>query len=309
MFEPGTPVVVAVSGGPDSLCLLHSLVRLRRLLRIRPVCFHFDHGLRPVSKDDARYVRAQAKRLGLEFLMRTAASRPRPGESVEAWARTERYLALFRAVEESGASAAAVGHNMDDQAETVLLALVRGGGLEALSGMAPFTAPVARPLLETTRAETEAFCRALRLRPRRDPMNEDPAFLRAAVRGQVIPTLEARLGRNIRPTRARTAELLRADAALLAELAADAGAEIVEAANEDERRLKAGALRAVPEPVASRVVHAVLMELGVVPQANHVESVLDLLDRRPGSRVMLPGALIARRDREYVRFLRPSPRE
>jgi tRNA(Ile)-lysidine synthase len=128
------------------------------------------------------------------------------------------------------------------------------------------------------------------------------------VRGQAIPVLEARLGRNIRPTLARTADLLRADAALLDELAAQAAAEIVETVDQDERRLGAGALRATPGPVASRVVHRALMELGVVPQATHIQSVLDLVDRRPGSRVILPVALIARRDREYVRLLRPSPR-
>jgi tRNA(Ile)-lysidine synthase len=309
MFEPRAAVVVAVSGGPDSLCLLHSLVRLRRLLAIRPVCFHFDHRLRPGSDADARYVRRHARQLGVEFVLRQAQSQPGRGESVEAWARTERYRALFRVVEEREASAAVVGHTMDDQAETVLLALVRGGSLDALAGMQPVSLPVVRPLLETTQEDTVAFCRALRLRPRRDPMNQDTSYLRVALRRQVIPLLEQRLGRNVRVTVARTASLLRADAEFLDRLADEAADEIVQPAGDDERRLLLDPLRDTTVPLAARVVRSVLLDLGLVPEAAHIQAVLDLAGRRPGSRISLPFGLIARREQAYVRVLRPSPRE
>src|SRR5207249_5238401 len=102
MFDPGSRVVVAVSGGPDSMCLLHSLVRLQVLFGIDVTCFHFDHRLRPGSKRDAAYVRGQAEKLGVPFVLREASSRPRRGESVEAWARTVRYEALAAVVEELG---------------------------------------------------------------------------------------------------------------------------------------------------------------------------------------------------------------
>jgi len=94
MFVTGSRVLVGVSGGPDSLCLLHSLLRLRRLLRIEPCCFHFDHGLRDGSERDAAYVRAQARKLGVEFLLRRAGDKPPRGASVEAWAREQRYGAM-----------------------------------------------------------------------------------------------------------------------------------------------------------------------------------------------------------------------
>jgi tRNA(Ile)-lysidine synthase len=311
MFEAGDTVVVAVSGGQDSLCLLHSLHGLRRLFRIRLVCFHFDHGLRSDSAADARYVERMAGRLGLPFLLRRASSRPAKGESPEGWARTARYGALFEVVEEVEAAAAAVGHTADDQAETVLLSLLRGGGLDSLTGMDPVNPPVVRPLMEVTRAETEAFCRSLRLRPRRDPMNEDPAYLRAAVRGAVIPLLEERVGRGVRDAVVRTASLLREDALLLERMADDAAARVVRSRDGrgPERWLDAAALGSLAEPVGRRVVRRALLGLGLVPDLSHVEAVLNLASGRPGRRVSLPEGLIAVRDREYVRLSRPSPAE
>ena len=305
MFEPGGHVVVAVSGGADSVCMLHALWRLRRLFRVGLTCFHFDHRLRPESRRDATYVRAQADRLGLPFVLRHATSRPAKGDSVEAWARTVRYAALTEVAEAAGA-AAAVGHTADDQAETVLLALVRGSGLDAVSGMRPVSRPVVRPLLEVTREETHAFCRALGLRPRHDPTNEDPAFLRVAIRTRVIPTLEAAIGRNVRGTLVRTAALLREDAELLERLGDAAASDALEEAGTGVA-LRAQALRGLERPLASRIVRRALLAAGVLPEAAHVDAVLALAAGRPGQRAELPAGLLARRDREYVRLVRPSP--
>jgi tRNA(Ile)-lysidine synthase len=307
MFEPGSLVVAAVSGGPDSMCLLHALVRLRRLLRIRVACFHFDHRLRESSASDAAYVRRHAERLGLPFILRQARSRPRRGQSVEAWARIERYAALSEAFEELGAGSTAVGHTADDQAETVLLALVRGGGLESLGGMRPVVRPIVRPLLEVTRKETLAFCRALGLRPRRDPMNDDPAYLRVAIRGRVIPDLERATGRGIRSTLTRTAELLRADGDLLAAMADDASSGVLERADGDVR-LHAGALGDLPLPLASRLVRRALQDSGGAAESRQVQAVLSLAAGGVGRSRSLGGGLRARREREYVRLSRPSPR-
>lgn len=307
MFEPGRPAIVAVSGGPDSLCLLHSIVRLERLLDVRPVCFHFDHRLREGSDDDARYVASQARRLGVPFVRRAARTGPARGASVEAWARTERYEALTALVEELGGGAAAVGHTADDQAETVLLALVRGGGLEAVSGMRAVSRPIVRPLLGVTREETVAFCRALRLRPREDPMNDDPSFLRVAIRTRLLPALEASVGRDVRAALVRSAELLEHDADLLEELASAAAIAIIVRREASSADLSAAALRATPAPLAGRVVRDVLYGLGVVPERAHVDAVVALASARPGAVTNLPGGLIGQRTREYVALSRPSP--
>jgi tRNA(Ile)-lysidine synthase len=228
---------------------------------------------------------------------------------VEAWARGVRYDALADAAAACGASTVAVGHTADDQAETVLLAMLRGGGLEAVSAMAPAAAwesprgivRVVRPVLDVTRAETEACCRALGLRPRRDPHNVDPAFLRAAVRARGIPALEEAVGRPVRQALARTAAHLREDADLLDALAEEASAAVVRRTSSG-LSLRAARLAALPRPLASRVVRRALYGVGVLPTIETVDAVLDLAAGRPGRRVSLAGGAAARRERDVVRL-------
>jgi tRNA(Ile)-lysidine synthase len=321
MFEPPGCVIVAVSGGPDSLCLLHALVRLRRLFRIDPICFHFDHRLREGSEQDAVYVRRQAERLTVPFVLREARSRPARGQSVEAWARMVRYEALNAVVEEYGGGVAAVGHTADDQAETILMALLQGSGLEALAGMRPLDRPIARPLLEVTREQAEAFCRSLGLRPRRDPMNDELARLRVSVRTRLLPMTEKALGRNVREAIARTGSHLRADADLLESMTASLAAGIGwDGVLEWPRRgrkvigptahgyeLEVEPLEDLPPSISNRLVRMVLYKLGIRPEASHVEAVLSLIVARPGARAALPDGLIAKREKGYVRLSRPSP--
>lgn len=300
-------MVAAVSGGPDSVCLLNALIRLRRLFRIEVACFHFDHRLRRGSDADAAYVRRLAGRLGVPFVGRRAQSRPGRGQSVEAWARTVRYDALVGVLEELGGGVAALGHTADDQAETVLLALLRGGGLDAVAAMTPVARPFVRPLLEVTREETVAFCRALGLRPKEDPMNRDPSYMRVTVRHRIIPQLERALGRNVRATLVRTASLLGRDAELLNQLALEAE-RVAVVRNGAHTMISASALRDLPRPLSTRIARRALRALGAAPEAGHVESVVDLAAARPGRVVSLSAGLLARRERGYVRLSRPSPR-
>ncbi|HEX2025494.1 MAG TPA: tRNA lysidine(34) synthetase TilS [Actinomycetota bacterium] len=319
LFQRAETVMVACSGGPDSTCLLLALHRLRRLLRIRLAAFHFDHRLRTGSERDAAYVERQARALRVPFVFRRATGSPPRGESVEAWARAARYAALTSAATDAGAQRVALGHTLDDQAETVLLGLIRGGGLESITGMSPAGSippigfPAARPLLEVTRAEVVAFNRALRLRPREDPSNRDRRFLRNRIRHDVLPLLERRLDRGLRATLARTAEHLRGDAALLDSMASDAARRVVDLRGE-EVRIDARALADLPGPIAARVVRQALRVAGAMagdwePDAGaaHVDGILDLATGRPGRRLDLPGDLEASRLREYVRVSRPSP--
>ena len=299
MFTKGDRVLVWVSGGPDSLCLLEALVRLRRLFGIDLVVFHLDHGLRTASGADAAYVRRRAAAHGLPCHVLTPSTRPTSGDSVERWAREERRAAGARIAADIGAGRSALGHTMDDRAETVLLALVRGWGLDGLAGIEPVAGTHVRPLLDIRREETLAACHALRLRPRIDPTNDDTGYLRNAIRRDVMPTLAAATGRDVVPTIARTAELLRADAAMLDELAIGLGGAAVERAG-GVRALRVDVLTDLAPPIAARAIRHALADAGIDWTQAAIDGILDLAMGRPGRRVALGGGWRARRERARI---------
>lgn len=305
MFGRGDLVVASVSGGPDSVCLVHALWFLRRLFGIRLAVFHLDHRLRPGSDADAAYVRRLSGRLGLPFHHRAAEDRPVAGESVELWARYERIRAIGDVVAEIGADRWADGHTVDDQAETVLMGLVLGWGLDGLGGIAPVNGAQVRPLLDVTREEVLAFCRSLHLRPRIDPSNADPRFLRNALRLEAIPAIERATGRSVRHTFARTADLLRADAELLGRLADEHADALIEPTS-DGFRLPARELAALPPPLASRVVRRALRASGTSWTAEAIEAIRGLAGARPGQRRDLAGGWRAIRERGHVRVAGPA---
>jgi tRNA(Ile)-lysidine synthase len=299
MFSPGELVLVWVSGGPDSVCLLETLVRVRRLFRIGLAVFHLDHGLRPDSGDDTAYVRRRAAAHGLACHVATPTAPPAPGGSVERWAREQRRDAAARVADDIGASRSALGHTMDDRAETVLLALVRGWGLDGLTGIEPVAGPIVRPLLDVRREDTAAACRSLGLRPRLDPTNTDTTFLRNAIRRDVLPVLASASGRDIVPTLARTSDLLRADAAMLDELASGLGATILERAGAGWS-LDVEALGELASPIASRVVRHAFAAAGIEWNRAAIDGVLDLAAGRPGRRMDLGDGWSARRARARI---------
>lgn len=314
MFQPGDLVLVSCSGGPDSVCLLYSLWHLRRLFKIRLAVFHFDHKLRPDSGKDGVYVRRLAERLKLPFHLRTAEDRPSKGVSVEAWATVARMQAANDVRRDIGGSATAEGHTLDDQAETVLLNLIRGSGLEGIAGIDPGhrNRALVQPLFDVERADVEAFCRAIHLRPRRDPMNEDRRYLRAAIRYEVVPVLERETGRGVKRSIARTADLLRGDRDELFAAAVRALEGIVDGVRGTDVRLKVMELLELPRPVASRVIrlaaYNVLSTDWASPWTKEaIEAVLDLANGRPGRKRDLPQGLKAVREKEYVRVSRSSP--
>jgi tRNA(Ile)-lysidine synthase len=313
MFARGDRVLVCVSGGPDSVCLLSSLWHLRRMFELSLEVFHFDHRLRSDSANDAVYVRRLAERLRLPFHLRTAEGEPRKGESFEAWATVERTNAANDVRRTIDAAVMAEGHTLDDQAETVLLNLIRGAGLEGVSGIWPGNreSGLVQPLLDVERDEVEAFCRALHLRPRRDPTNRDTKQLRNAIRHEVIPAIERATGREVKRPIARSADLLRDDREELYRVATETMRRVV-TDRDREQRFDVATLRSLPKPVASRVVRLALfriMTLGDGPAwtKEAVEAVLDLASGRPGRRRDLPNGLKARRERGYVSVSRTSP--
>lgn len=196
-LQPERPIVVGVSGGADSLCLLDCLWKAG----FRVIVAHFDHSLRPESAEDARRVAEVARQRGLPFTVErqdVAAYARDAGLSVEEAARLMRYGFLFRVAREWGAQAVAVAHHADDQVETVLMHLLRGSGLEGLTGMKGSrvqegwdeSIPLVRPLLGVWREEIEAYCREHGLEPVEDASNRDVTFFRNRLRHEFIPWLQ-----------------------------------------------------------------------------------------------------------------------
>jgi tRNA(Ile)-lysidine synthase len=298
---PGQTVVLGVSGGPDSVCLLETMVRIRRRLRISLVVGHVDHATRPESGADAAYVRRLATRHALPFELRTVSDgRSARTGSNEERLRLLRRRALVHVMRGAGADRIATAHTRDDDAETVLLRLLVGTGLTGASGIRHRVGPFVRPLLDVGRDEVEAFCRALHLRPRRDPTNNDPAYaLRNALRLDGIPALERALGRNVRTPLARSAALLAADDAELTRRAFEAWPSVVEE-HPDGVTLDVDALLGLPAVLASRIVIHAGFRLGKATTRADVDAVIDLARGRPGRRRDLTGGVLARRERSAV---------
>jgi tRNA(Ile)-lysidine synthase len=201
-FPPsGAAVTCAVSGGADSLALLALAVEAG----CRVTAIHVDHGLRSGSAAEADAVCSAAARFGASF--RAERVRVDAGPNLEARARAARYAILPRDV--------LTGHTADDQAETLLLNLLRGAGPDGMAGMRPER----HPLLSIRRHETAALCTALGLQPVEDPTNRDPAHLRNRVRHELLPLLDRLAARDVAAVLARQAEVFRDDTDLLDELA------------------------------------------------------------------------------------------
>lgn len=308
MLIPGDRVLVAVSGGPDSVALAHLLHRLAPEWQLSLFLFHLDHSLRgEASREDAAYVARLAERLGLPL----TAVRLEPGElerqsgSLEANARRRRYAEIRRAAAAVGAGKVAMGHNRDDQAETVLMRLIRGSGTTGLAGIPPVRPEgdllIIRPLLSTPRSEIEHYCRVHELNPRRDASNEETDYLRNRIRLQLLPLLAAEYNESVAESLSRTAAVLREEDALLEGLAGEALARCRlpagQVAGEQTAAVELDGLRLLREPtaLARRVVRLAAREV-LGPESSlglaTVTRVLEMAGRGDGThRLCLPGGL------------------
>lgn len=255
----GSVVVVALSGGADSLALAAATAFEGPKLGLRGVAVTVDHGLQEGSADAAATAAAQAQLLGLEAkAVRVSVS---TGDGPEAAARAARYRALRDEASALRAVAVLTGHTLDDQAETVLLGLARGAGAASLQGMAAASdldgIALRRPLLGVRRATTRAACAAEGLEPWEDPHNADPAYARVRVRQRVLPVLEAELGPGIAEALARTAAQLREDAEAFDEMIDETIEDIVEHV-EAGISVSVGALAANPAALRHRIIRHVV---------------------------------------------------
>ncbi|HEU4370489.1 MAG TPA: tRNA lysidine(34) synthetase TilS [Methylomirabilota bacterium] len=258
MLAGGETVLVAVSGGADSVALLHVLSALAPAWRLVLHVLHVDHGLREDSARDAEFVLALGARLGVPVGVERV--RVEPG-SAEAAARAARYAALEAWADRLGAARIAVGHTADDQAETVLMRVLGGAGVRGLAAIPPVRGRVIRPLLEVRRQALREALQAAGLAWVEDPTNRDPKFLRNRIRHELLPLLAASYRADVVPALATTARLAREAVDALERSAAAELARLgtVEA---DAVTLSRAALAALPLPVGAEVLRQAAARLG-----------------------------------------------
>lgn len=290
----GELVLVACSGGPDSLALAGATAFVAPRLGLRAGGVTVDHGLQEGSAERADTVAAVLGDLGLapvERISVTVGTRGGP----EGAARDARYAALEKAADVHRAAAVLLGHTRDDQAETVLLRLARGSGARSLSAMSPRSGRYLRPLLDLDRRTVHAAAALMGLEPWADPHNTDPAYARSRVRHDALPVLERVLGPGIAESLARTATLLRDDADALDEWADRAEQQ----AGRGTGALDVASLAALPRAIRTRLLRRAALAAGCPAGALTAEHVfaLDRLvtDWRGQSHVDLPGARRGRR--------------
>lgn len=304
LIEPGQRVLVAVSGGPDSLTLLHVLDELREILEIELTVAHLEHGLRgEESVEDAGWVERTAAGMGIPFVMervRLAELASAAHVSLEMAGRQARYAFFERAAREEGCSRVATGHTADDRVETLLLNLLRGAGLDGLRGIPRTRAlgesgvQVVRPLLDVRRSVVEAYCAGLGLTPREDATNRSPAFARNRVRNVVLPALEREATAGLRERLIALAEMATEEVALLDGMAEALLARATRTAEPGRLSLAAALLAAAPPALARRALRLAARRLGVAVDVDRAasEALLRLAAGELTTGLTLPGGRV-----------------
>ena len=287
-LEAGDVLLIAVSGGADSLALAYAILAESQPLAITAIAVTIDHQLQSGSSAQAEKVEKQLKEFGYEKVI-TEKVVVDSKSGLEAGARDARYQALSACAEKEKATKIFLGHTRDDQAETVLLGLARGSGTRSLSGMAVENGMYIRPLLNISRTETEAACREIGIDPWNDPHNGNTEFSRVRVRTEILPIMEAKLGPGIAAALARSASILRDDADALDALAQN------EISQSDLANLDCEHLSMLARAIRSRILRAAIYAAGA-PQgsitADHLAGVEALVTSWRGQGALsLPGGV------------------
>jgi tRNA(Ile)-lysidine synthase len=299
-------VLVAVSGGPDSLALLLKLFRLKSKLDLNLHIVHLDHGLRKDSGKDALFVKNLAQKLELPVTIKQLRyPKDDVKGSVEEFFREERLEFFIQTAKKEKADKVALGHNLDDQAETVLMRLIRGTGLAGLTAISPKKKIrgilLIRPLLETTREQIDKFLKKQGIKPRLDSTNQEDVFLRNRIRHYLIPLLRNKYNANIMQALANLAQSVSYDYEYLEQAA--------------KRSLKGNPLRLNLKKISK--LHPAILRLKLRQsitwlQGNtrrisfqHIKELEDLIDCRPaGSIVNLPKGICVQKSRNNLLFFK-----
>lgn len=308
MINRGDRVIVAVSGGPDSVCLLDILVGFRTELVIELVVAHFNHGLRP-DEDEAetKFVKSLAASLKLPFETKKAdPSLARGVASQEERARLARYQFLEEVKEEFSAERIAVGHNLNDQAETVLIRLLRGSGPSGLSGIPPCRdEKIIRPLIEISRGEIESYLEQRGLTHVTDSSNLLTRYLRNRIRIELLPMLRKYQPRIVELL-GQTAEVMRNDETWLAAKAEEWVEGASETGNDGEIGIPLSSFKMLPDALKSRIIrHALSITGGGLRRVNlrHIKAINQMaMGEKPQAFINLPNSITVRKVYDSLLF-------
>jgi tRNA(Ile)-lysidine synthase len=310
LIEAGTKVLAAVSGGADSVCLLYILKSISEGLHFTLEAVHVNHQLRGKESDeDEQYVRNLCDKLGIKvhvFKLNIREIAREKRMSIEEAAREERYRVFRQLAEEIGADVISVAHNRNDQAETILLNIIRGTGLEGLKGMSYRNGPVIRPLLDIPRKEIELFCRNENLYPRVDSSNLDVTYTRNKVRLRILPYIGSVMGTDAVNAIVRMSELLDCDNEYLEICAKTEFNRAVLEKNAAVVKIDLDYAVKLHQAVLSRVIRHCILELTGMLKGigqKHIFDVLELIRRgKTGNEIHLPRGIVVKRSYTTMDF-------
>ena len=292
--KPGQKLLIAVSGGADSLALAAACEFEAKKLGLKIAAAVIDHSLQKGSDKVAAQTAKTLAALGFEEVVVKKIAVGKAG-GPEAAARTARYTALETIRQKTKSNFVVLGHTASDQAETVLLGLVRGSGAKSLSGMSEKTGLRLRPLLGIERATTEAFCKHSGIKYWSDPQNKDEKFLRVMIRKHVLPFLEKQLGGSVAASLVRTSDQLREDNSYL-ESQADKSFKKYAKVSGSGISFDAKAIEKLPAAILNRVIKKALDGFGSESSRTHVLAVSDLVLSWHGQKPLaLPGVRVVRK--------------
>lgn len=302
LIDEGDKIVVAVSGGPDSICLLHVLYALREEFKLQIYAAHLNHNFRGIEAQmDAQYVAKFCEELNVICFIKSMDVPKYAKEhalSDEEAGRILRYEFFQEVVERVGANKIAVAHNQNDQAETVLMRLLRGTGIQGLTAIHHERGHIIRPLLDISRKEIEDYCFINKLSPRTDETNLEPIYHRNKIRLELIPYMEKEYNPNIIESLAKTAEILKRDSDFIEEVSRNTYRELRLDSSRDYIALDAEGINKLQPALQSRIFRLAAEELvgkREVLEYKHIQGTMELLQKREtGKKILLPMGIIVK---------------
>lgn len=311
MIEKGDKVILAVSGGPDSTAMLYLMNDLRNDLECSLHIAHLNHCLRGEESDeDAVFVKEQALKLNIPITVEELDVKNliTDKESLESGARRIRYEFFKKVMSDIQANKVAQGHTADDQAETVLMRLLRGSGTKGLSGIPPIRDNIyIRPLIEISRSEVEAYLQSIDIQPRWDSSNLSTEYERNRIRHELIPLLESKYSPNIKSIFCQTAEILRAEDEFLDILAKDALCQCLEKGNSHNKGDQGGFINTITIQTDNLKKHHISIQRRIIRIAiesilgdlrryefHHIDEIMSLIETgKTGNSISLPRGITA----------------